>query len=454
MKNIYLILFLFVALSACKHKPKPVVVQNDLEQIIKKGELVVLTCSGSTSYYLYRGQEMGYQYELSKQLADDLGVKLRVKVVSDVSKLSEMLLKGEGDLIAYRLPVTNELKQKISFVKEESITSQVLVQSTGDNMVNNVVDLIGKTVYVQAHTKYADRLKNLNEEIGGGIVIKMAPDSLDTEELIDLVSQKKIPFTVVDNDIALLNKTYDQDIDCHLSISFSQRSAWAVRKNSPHLLAKLNDWIAQEKQSESYALLYKKYFERTKYFSDKIIIIPKGKSISRYDELFKKHAKKIHWDWRLLAALVYHESQFNASALSWSGAGGLMQLVPATAAKMGIKTSDIKNPDKNLMAGVKYIKELDQSLSDVKNKDERIKFVLASYNVGITHVMDARALAHKYGKNKNLWEENVAVYLRLKSDPKYYNDSICRSGYCRGEQTCIYVDEVLARYKRYVQLKK
>jgi len=204
---------------------------GDLQQIKDSGELVVLTLYSSTSYFNYRGQEMGFQYELSEQFAKSLGVKLRVVVARNVQGLIKKLLAGEGDIIAYNVPITKELKDSLIYCGEEVITHQVIVQRAGGKTkpLTDVTELIGKDVYVKPG-KYYDRLVNLDKELGGGIHIhKVTNDSISVEDLITQVSQGKIPYTVADNDVARLNTTYYPNLNIKLSISFDQRASWAVR---------------------------------------------------------------------------------------------------------------------------------------------------------------------------------------------------------------------------------
>lgn len=177
---------------------------GDLQQIKDSGELVVLTLYSSTSYFIYRGQDMGFQYELSEQFAKSLGVKLTIKVAGSVHDLIEKLLAGEGDLIAYNLPITKEWKDSLIYCGEEVITHQVIVQRAGGRTkpLKDVTELIGKDVYVKPG-KYYERLVNLDKELGGGIHIhKISNDSITIEDLIMQVSQGKIPYTVADNDVS------------------------------------------------------------------------------------------------------------------------------------------------------------------------------------------------------------------------------------------------------------
>ncbi|EJW90711.1 transglycosylase SLT domain protein [gut metagenome] len=173
--------------------------------------------------------------------------------------------------------------------------------------------------------------------------------------------------------------------------------------------------------------------------------------ISHYDYLFKKYAKQIGWDWRLLASLAYTESNFDTTAVSWAGAKGLMQLMPATARAMGVPSGKEQNPEESVKAAVKYIAATERSFRQVSDKEERICFVLASYNAGLGHVFDAMALAEKYGKKKVVWKDNVEKYILLKSNEEYFSDPVCKNGYFRGVETCKFVRDILSRFHTYQQ---
>jgi membrane-bound lytic murein transglycosylase F len=178
-----------------------------------------------------------------------------------------------------------------------------------------------------------------------------------------------------------------------------------------------------------------------------------GGKISPYDDLIKKYAREIRWDWRLLASLIYQESKFNPDAESWSGAFGLMQMMPETAEQYGV--SDTSSPEDQIEAGIRYIHLIDKQLTPLINDSiERRKFVLASYNAGLAHVLDAQRLAAKYNKDPEKWEDNVDYYLLNKSNPKYYKDSVVYYGYCRGSEPYNYVIEIYDRYQDYINLIK
>lgn len=428
-------------------------VTYDLPQMKDSGELVVLTLYSSTSYFIYRGQEMGFQYELSEQFAKSLGLKLRIEVARNVPDLVQKLRNGEGDMIAYNLPITKALKDSVTYCGEEVVTHQVIVQRAGGKgkVLTDVTQLVGKEVYVKPG-KYFDRLTNLNKELGGGIKIrKVEADSITVEDLITQVYQGKIDYTVCDNDLARLNTTYYPNLDIRLPISFDQRASWAVRKECPLLAEAANKWHKENLTSPAYNASMKRYFEISKSIIHSPILSLREGKISHFDKLFKKYAKEIDWDWRLLASLAYTESNFDTTAVSWAGARGLMQLMPVTARAMGLPPGKESNPEESIKAAVKYIDATNRNLKVIPDKKERIKFILASYNAGLGHISDAMALARKYGKNELVWEHNVEKFILLKSNEEYFTDPVCKNGYFRGIETYNFVRDILSRYEVYKQ---
>ena len=427
------------------------IIHDDLEQIIEDGELVVLTINSYASYFNYREVPMGFQYELAQGFAKSLGVELKVKVLNSEVELVNALLNGEGDLIAYNLAITNDRKKELIYCGKENISHQVLVQRNGKELLRDVTQLVGKEVYVMPG-KYEERLDNLNNELGGGIIIKeVSQDSITNEDLIEMVAKGKIDYTVTNNELAKINKTYNPNINISLEISFDQRSAWAVRKNSPKLAEAADKWHRENINSAEFEASARRYFELNKHTPQGSILSLKDGRISYYDDLFRKYASQINWDWRLLAALVYTESNFNPSAVSWAGARGLMQLMPSTARAFGVPAGMESDPEQSIKGGVRYISDLQKIFSKIEDKKERIMFVLASYNAGIGHVFDAMALADKYGKDKYVWNGNVAVYMLLKNREEYYKDPVCKNGYFRGTETYNFVRDVLARADMYIK---
>jgi membrane-bound lytic murein transglycosylase F len=171
--------------------------------------------------------------------------------------------------------------------------------------------------------------------------------------------------------------------------------------------------------------------------------------ISHFDNYFKQYALQIGWDWRLLASIAYQESKFHTDKISVSGATGLMGLMPRTAAAFGLKPEEMTNPEASIRAATLFIKRLNRSFSDIEDKSERIKFILAAYNAGSGHIYDAQALTEKYEKDPLIWENNVEEYLKLKHLPEFYNDPLCEQGYFSGKETAYYVQSIMERWQYY-----
>ena len=440
----------------------------DLEQIQGKGKLVALTGYNAYSYFIYKGQPMGYEYELLKRLAADLKLELEIKVVREIDEMIDLLNNGTGDLIAFNLTVTKNRTKAVTFTEHHTLTPQVLVQRKPENwremklheiensLIRSPIDLIGIPITVRRNSSYITRLKNLSDEIGEDLNIISSKPNINIEDLISMVATGEIDYTVADKNIAELYSGYYPILDIDYAISLPQRIAWAVRKNSPKFLEAVNEWLQKEKKKNDYYTIYDRYFENSKGFNKRInseYFSLTGGKISKYDEEIKKYALKLNLDWRLLASIIYQESKFKPDKISWTGASGLMQLMPATAKRFGVE--DSSNVHENLEAGVKYLSWLEQYWSEeIPNAIERFKFVLASYNIGPGHIVDAKKLAKKYGADPNVWFDNVEQYLLKKSEAKYYNDEVVELGYARGKETVKYVREVLDRYEQYKKFIK
>lgn len=233
----------------------------------------------------------------------------------------------------------------------------------------------------------------------------------------------------------------------------SKQLAWKIGADKPELTKALKEWyrpqlLAEVKKEEDYLLSSRSVKRRV--FSP--MLNAKGGVISHYDAYFQQYCRQIRWDWRLMAAQCYQESTFDPQARSWAGACGLMQIMPATADHLGLARSDMFNPEKSIAAAAKLIGELNRSFSDIRNQQERIKFILAAYNGGAFHVRDAMALARKNGRDPQRWAD-VSHYILLLAQPEYYNDPVVKYGYMRGSETAGYVDKIMQRWNGYRGVK-
>lgn len=449
-----LLMSVMVALQSCGGKAMHE--HSDENQL--PDTLIVGTLYSPTSYFYYKEDTMGYEYERICNFVNDKGIVARFVVAHNMDDAIEMLDSGIIDIIAYEIPITAEYKERVLSCGTENITHQILVQPQSDSILRDVTQLVGRDVYVEKNSKYEARLRNLDDEVGGGInIYTIDADSLIADDLVEMVADGRIPLTIVDSDIAQLNRTYYGNIDISLEVSFPQRSAWAVKKGNQWLADSVTSWAENEHMRPSYKYIMKRYFELGKM--GVIDGVDEGISvkdnlrngfISPYDEIFRNYAATIGWDWRIIAAQAWVESKFDNNVVSWAGARGLMQLMPGTAKAYGLTIEETIDPDKNVDAAVRSIRDLDRSLAKyVSDSSERLNFVIAAYNSGIGHIYDAMALAGKYGKNPAVWHDNVEEALLWKANPEFYNDEVCRFGYFRGKQTVNYVREVIKYYDFY-----
>ena len=436
-------------------------VSFDLDSIRKRGKLIAVTDFNSTNYFIYKGEPMGFNYELLKSFSDHIGIDLEIVSENHLNKAFEMLETGKADLMAIGLALNNSEKKEFLLTEPIDATRKVLIQRKPRNwrsMKSDALDkklirdqsgLVKKTIYLQAGSSNDEQLLTLVGESKDSVNLIEVP--YDQEQLIKHVAEGIIDYSVCDENIALVNATYYPDIDVSTPLSMPQGIAWGVRNaNSDTLLYELNRWIGAYKKTGSYALLYAKYFKNSRssiIVKSDFYALNTGK-VSRYDDMIKSFSVKIDWDWRLLASLICQESHFDPEVESGAGAYGLMQIMPETGQTFGIDITS--SPENNMKAGIQYIKWL-HSIFDPKIPDEkeRINFILAAYNAGPGHVLDAMKLAGKNGMDPLKWDGNVAVWLLKKSEPKYFNDTVVKSGYFRGIESVSFVSEVLNRYEHY-----
>lgn len=459
------IVLAFFCVAACQESPPPAVpsdpsmIQFDLDSIRKRGKIVLLTENSASTYYLYKNQIKGFDYELVKAFAKHLGVKLEVKLLDDVDKMFDLLNKGEGDIIASNLTITERRKASVAFTTPVYETRQILVQrkvfpSYPDSSILAIADssqLQNLPIWVHHYSAFYERLKEIELNTGVTLNLQEAPGEISTDDLLRLVDDGAIPATITDENLALMDQMDFENVDMSVAITGNQDIGWAVRKNSSKLLTELNHWLSEKKNKEKLASTYKKYFSSPpESYSLKNFVMPKlsAGDISPYDSLFKTYAPTLNWDWRMLAALSFQESRFNPNAQSWSGAYGLMQLMPETAIRFGCDSTP--SPECSVNAGVKYLKYL-QALwkKRVQNPEERNKFVLASYNIGQGHIIDAQNLARELGMADSIWDGNVAEALLLKQQEKYYTMPCVKHGFCHAKEPFHFVGKILALFEHY-----
>ena len=440
---------------------------RDLDAILAEGKIRAVTNVNQTSYFIYKGEPMGFHFELLKKFADHQDLELEIITSNDIDEALEYLQTGAADLVAIGLSVSADRKEMMRFTDPLIQATQVLVQrrpagwnrmtedEIAEKLVRNQLDLAEKTVYVQKGSSYAQRLYNLERESGMDIGVIEVP--YDAEELARQVARGEIEYTVCDDYMANIICSLYPELDLSTPVSFPLNISWSVRKDGTDgLVNELNRWIAGFKTTREYARLESKYFSGSRPASiagSEYFATNGGGKVSPFDDIIKKCSETIGWDWRLVAALIYQESRFNPSVISPRGAYGLMQVMPATGEHFGLDvTHSVEN---NIRAGISYIRMLDDLFANwVSDPDERVKFILASYNAGHGHVIDAIKLAEKNGLDAGKWEDNVSLFLERKSDPVFYDDPVVRNGRLKqGVQVNAYVADILKRYEHYRNIK-
>jgi membrane-bound lytic murein transglycosylase F len=295
----------------------------------------------------------------------------------------------------------------------------------------------------------------LSDEITGDINVVEVGGKIDDEALINKVAKGDIEYTVVQNNLAELKEAYFTNIRIRPLVGASNRIAWVIRKTSPELLDELNRWIEHKKNGPLFDKMYKKYFiDRNGYrerVASQYLTHETGK-LCQYDPLLRRYSADLSWDWRLLASQTFQESRFKPDAKSWAGATGLLQLMPATGQEFGVRNP--RDPEDNVRGAVRFLLWLtDHWSKKIEDKDERLKFILASYNCGAGHVEDAQRLADKYGSNPKSWDD-VAYWLLQKSKVQYSEDPVVRYGFCRGIEPVTYVSLILKRFEHYRKFVK
>jgi membrane-bound lytic murein transglycosylase F len=451
--------------------PLPAPVERDLPDLEEAGALTMVTMTNSTSYLIYRGEVMGYEYELLRAFCDEHGLDLEVRVAEQRTELLRLLNRGEGDVVAARLTATGELAARTALTPPLYETEPVVVQreasAAGSGMpaaakrlladnelevearlVERPAQLAGREVHVPRAAGYVERLVEVADEISGEIeIIEL---SASHEALIRRVADGEITLAASPANLARLKESYFTNIVVEPTLGEPLPVVWAVRSNASALHRELSDWVREQRGGRLFSDMYYRYFVDRRGYRERIAsdyLTTETARLSEFDDLFRRYARELGWDWRLLASVAYQESRFRPSARSWAGAQGLFQLMPRTARRFGVR--DRSDPDQSAAGAVKFLAWLEEYWADkIPDGDERIRFVLASYNVGQGHVQDARRLTRKYGGDPNRWDD-VSYWLMQKSKRKYYTDPVVHYGFARGLEPVTYVDRTLDRLAHY-----
>ena len=416
--------------------------------LIERGRLRMITRNNAMTYFIHRGLQVGFEYELMKKFASEHGLRLEVVIPKSHAELLSYLNDGKGDVVAAAMTITPERQVEADFTEPYNEVEEVVVVREDDDSIMTIRDLAGRTFHVRGSSSFYPTLKALKDSVEDLRIVKL-PDDIETEEIMVGVESGLYDLTLVDSNLFDVERTYGLRLRAAFSVK-STTLGWGVRKGNPALLGSLNEYIRREKGGLYFNMMKKRYFENPRRIArakDSTRVGISGQ-LSPFDDLVKEYAQRYGQDWRLVTAQMYQESKFDPDAVSWVGAKGLMQVMPRTGLQLGFE--DLEDPEQGIHAGTKYMHQLIDRFDHEIPMQSRIRFALASYNVGYGHLLDARRLAREKGWDPNLWFGHVEQAMRLLSQPAYYERA--RFGYCRGGQPVYYVEKIQSLYDAYVEV--
>lgn len=442
--------------GAAPSQPKA---KADLDSIIKRGNINILVEHNSFNYYIYKGTPMGFQYELANDFAKFLGVRCNIILSDDLNRSFANVAFDSCDVLTS--DITLMPKRYPGICLSDSLYSYraVVALYSPDEKKYKIENAVKK--YFTGWQKYHFVVPNgscfpqmmelLNDSFG--IALKhLCFRNTEPEELLTMVSEGKIHATICDEHVALANLGILPNLKFYYLPFKARPLGWAVSCKAPKLKEKLDEFLHLKSTIQKINFFKVKYFTpySTFFFENANFHSKKGNHLSKYDRQMKKISRKYGFDWRLVASVVYQESNFKEGYVSYNGAMGLMQLMPGTAARYGLNGSS--PADKQLEGGIHLMYDINQSFLPVApDSNERMQFTLAAYNLGDAHIYDAIELAKKNNSDPSVWK-NVEYWLEQKSKPRYYHDPVVKYGYCNPRYVKIFIRQVLERYRHYCNL--
>ncbi|SHF60930.1 membrane-bound lytic murein transglycosylase F [Microbulbifer donghaiensis] len=422
---------------------------GDLDAIQQRGVLRAVTRNHPGTYFMWKGQILGFEFSLLEKYANKLGVRLEIIVAERHDDFVRALQNGDADIAASLLSDTERRRQKGMAFSSSYIDTPTGIIARRDDTIASVGELAGRTVYVRKSGSHYDTALRLQKTVPQ-LQIELAPEELDIQQIIDRVGEGKYDLTIADEVSYKIERAWRDDIAFPLELPDEKSSySWMLRDSNPQLLESINGFFAKRKVGDVLPTLYTRYFDRPKRTREEITQLSKKGNISPFDDLVRNYAEQFGFDWRLVVAQMFQESGFDPKAKSWVGAQGLMQVMPDTGKQVG--ESDLFDPRTSIRAGIKYLDWLHgKFVNRGLNPENSMWFTLAAYNAGLGHVFDAQDLAEQKGWDRDTWFDNVEKAMLLLAEPIYYKRA--RYGYARGQEPFDYVRKIENRFRHFVSL--
>ncbi|WP_410499496.1 transglycosylase SLT domain-containing protein [Chitinibacter sp. S2-10] len=402
---------------------------GDFPVLSQKRLIRVLVVPSKTNYFVDRGVLRGVVYESMMALEQDINRQRGKKalalhvvfIATSRDQLLPALIAGKGDIAAANLTITNERKTQVDFTAPvNSGVAELLISGPASPKVGQLNDLSGKTVFIRKSSSYWQSVLTLNQQLKAAgkapVVLKAAPETLEDEDLLEMLNSGLVQFVIVDSHKAAFWKQIFPKITVHQQIALRQGGeiAWAIRKNSPQLKQQLDQFIVTHKAGTSFGnTLLRRYLRELDYVKDATSVAERQK-FAQMVNFFRKYSAQYRMDFLLMAAQGYQESRLNQQARSHVGAIGVMQVMPATGKELNV--GDIRQLEPNIHAGIKYIRQMvDQHFAkEPMSEVDKHLFAFASYNAGAAKIKRLRAEAQQRGLNPNVWFNQVEVVVADK----------------------------------------
>lgn len=420
---------------------------EDLPKMQERKVLRVITYQSPGNYFFNNGKMHGFEYSFIKEFAKSKRMNVDVVLASSHEEMRELLLSGDGDIIAASLPENSLHDENIKMTIAYDYSAPVIIGRDTEKSLVDIRDLEGRRIALAPESPYRDILEGIQRR-GIDFEIIDTDGGMNVEETLYRVSHAMSDLTILGGHQVKAELTRQYGLKPLFTLSEPVGQSWAVRASDHKLLAAVNDYIEQEYRGDTYNVLYGRYLSRPKNRKAESRLLTHVDKLSPYDEIVKKNAKRHSFDWRLIVAQMYQESQFDPAAVSYAGAEGLMQLMPATARDLGVE--DVNDPTLNITAGVKYMSILRDQFEQGLPLEDKTWFTLASYNAGFARVKKARLLAEKMGLDSDRWFGNVEKAMLKLSKPYTQDGEVKRL--CRCGQAVVYVQDIRSLYNNYVRL--
>jgi membrane-bound lytic murein transglycosylase F len=404
-------------------------------------ELVVITHAGPLTYTDEGGTPAGFEHDLAKMFAAELGVPVRFVVVPQ-HEVRERLARHEGHLAAGWL---SPVLPSQNFVYSDSYisTRDVLVRHEASLPIRELSQLEGQTVVAQQGSREFRVLHKLQEQIP---TLKVAELHAETPlDVLAAVARREVEIALVDRAIVDIGLNYYPELQTGLEVGEAQQITWAFPADGdPELFSRAQAFLAKVHDNRALAMLRDRYLGHLERLGaiDVVTFIARMESLlPKYQPLFQQAQEETDIDWRLLAALSYQESHWNPLNTSPTGVRGIMMLTEDTADRLGV--SNRLNPNESIVAGARYVNMLKSYIPESTTEPDRTWQALAAYNIGPGHFNAARRLAGRMGVNGDSWFEMKKV-LPLLARPEYYAN--LKSGRARGGEAVVLVENVRLFY--------